>query len=196
MKCPLLYSSPETQKIPQDIPRSHGLLSSPTVHAAAPLLKRSPGPVRQAKEDQQFVQGVQQNGVQQSDRRGPSTSSPSTDPPHSRITHPKRAVAPKKITVTLTPRALLNVVSRHTRGITGRDKYLHPVGISTEIKRGFCPSELPSKSSRPQSVCHRPSGRADVSTAADRSPAIETKRATVSQGSSSPFPPIEGKKAK
>ncbi|RNC52147.1 hypothetical protein TcCL_ESM10655 [Trypanosoma cruzi] len=49
IKCPLLYSSPETQKTPQDIPRSHGLLSSPTVHAVAPLLKRSPGPVRQAK---------------------------------------------------------------------------------------------------------------------------------------------------
>ncbi|RNF07601.1 hypothetical protein TcG_10380 [Trypanosoma cruzi] len=39
IKYPLLYSSPETQKNPQDIPRSHGLLSSPTVHAAAPLLK-------------------------------------------------------------------------------------------------------------------------------------------------------------
>ncbi|RNC53298.1 hypothetical protein TcCL_ESM09380, partial [Trypanosoma cruzi] len=89
MKCPLLYSSPETQKNPQDIPRSHGLLSSLKVHAVAPLLKRSPGPVRQAKGDQQFVKDVQKNEAQQSGERGSSTSSPSTDPPHSRITHRK-----------------------------------------------------------------------------------------------------------
>ncbi|RNE98353.1 hypothetical protein TcG_12309 [Trypanosoma cruzi] len=60
IKCPLLYSSPETQKNPQNIPRSHGLLSSLTVHAVAPLLKRSPGPAKQAKREQQFGQGVQQ----------------------------------------------------------------------------------------------------------------------------------------
>ncbi|RNC54315.1 hypothetical protein TcCL_ESM08275 [Trypanosoma cruzi] len=112
MKCPLLYSSPETQKKnPQDIPCSHGLLSSLTVHAVAPLLKRSPGPVRQAKGDQQFVKDVQKSEAQQSGERGSSTSSASTDPPHSRITHPKRAVASDKIARPIAPRALLNVVS-------------------------------------------------------------------------------------
>ncbi|RNC32244.1 hypothetical protein TcCL_Unassigned05161, partial [Trypanosoma cruzi] len=194
MKCPLLYSSPETQKVPQDIPRSHGLLSSPTVHAVAPLLKRSPGPAGQAKGEQQFGQGVQQNKAQQSGRRGPSTSSPSTDPPHSRITHPKRAVAPKKITRTLTPRALLNVVSRHIRGITRRDKYLHSVGISTGIKRGFRPVN-----SHPNSLGHRVSVADPQEGLMHRLPlndasAMQQKEPLSLEVSHQPFLPLKGKK--
>ncbi|RNC45021.1 hypothetical protein TcCL_NonESM05252 [Trypanosoma cruzi] len=52
------------------------------------------------------------------------------------------------------------------------------------------PRELQSKSSQPQSLCRRPSGGADASTAADRCLGDATKSATVSRGSSPPFPPI------
>ncbi|RNF04421.1 hypothetical protein TcG_10848, partial [Trypanosoma cruzi] len=118
IKCPLLYSSPETQKKSAE----HPAQPRPPQQPNSPHRRTAPQEVARlgkAKGEQQFGQGAQKSEAQQSGERGPSTSSPSTDPPHSRITHPKRPVVPKEIARPIEPRALLNEVSWHTRCVTG-----------------------------------------------------------------------------
>ncbi|RNF01126.1 hypothetical protein TcG_11861 [Trypanosoma cruzi] len=91
IKCPLLYSSPETQKKSAGHPAQPRPPQQPNSPHRRTAPQESPGPVKQAKGGQQFGQDAQKNEAQQSGERGPPTSSPSTDPPHSRITHPEKS---------------------------------------------------------------------------------------------------------